>query len=154
MPFTVVLDSLSFLEEVLPEVSALLGDETQESILYGAIRHGRHQILVTDRGGKASIKKEYETEATKRGAGPQLAQALLQLRDDGVVTDRNVPRRSIPNIPGYHRIFIEDAVAGSAAYFVTDHIPWLQLDKRRRIIGQLRIVNRSPFTRAARRSDR
>jgi len=153
MPITLVLNSYYFVEDVIPGTLQELAGEEGESQLFKAISRNGHRMLITDRGAGVSIKREYETEAIKRGLGPQLVVVLDQLTAQRVAITPNVPRRPIPNLRGSHKIFIEDAVAAGVEYFLTEYGPWRRLDRDRRLCPNLRIVTARQFVRAVRATD-
>ena len=95
--------------------------------------------------------KEYETEAIKSGLGPQLTVALQQLDELFLDVTRNLQRARIQGLGGYHKIFMEDAVAAGVPYFITEYEPWLQLDRNRHICPNLRIVRARPVCKSCRK---
>jgi hypothetical protein len=154
MPVTLVLNSYYFVEDIISGTLQELASEPAESPLFTSIRESGHRILITERGARASIKRQYEIEAVKRGLGPQLVVVFDQLKAQGVVINSNPPRIQISNLGGHHRIFIEDAVAAQAGYFITEYEPWQKLNRNKQICPNLRIVTGRQFVRMARQIDR
>ena len=154
MPVDLVLNAHRFVEDVIAGVAEELSDQVVENQLYDAIKVGDYHILITERASGASIRGEYEKEAVDQGLGPQLVLTLDQLKSRGIVETPNLPRRSIPNLPGHHKIFIQDAVTAEVRYFVTENQQWLELDRHKQICPKLRIMNVRQFLRVARRSSR
>jgi len=152
MPVTLVLNSYYFVEDMIPGTLQELASEPAESPLFTGIRESGHRILITERGARASIKREYDTEAVKRGLGPQLVVVFDQLKAQGIVINPNTPRRHISNLGGRHRIFIEDAVAAQAGYLITQYQPWLRLNRNKQICPHVRIVDGLRFLRIARQT--
>lgn len=102
MPVTLVLNSYYFIEEIIPGTLQELAKDTFESHLFQAIRNSGHRMLVTERGGRASIKREYQNEAVRMGLGPQLIVVLDHLNAQGNMINSNVARRPIRNLGGRH----------------------------------------------------